>query len=332
MQIDNVCLFYGEEAYKRRNYKEQLKKQVAGPGSINYSFFEGKGIDFSAVYDSVVTLPFFAEKRLVIVENSGKFKASKKSSAQEEGEGEGDASFADHMIEKILKDLPETTCLAFFEEEVNRSKKIYKLIASKGKVIECAPDGRDKVLRWLAKGFAADNKKIRQSTAELLIDRVGTNYDRLRREYEKIIAYAGDEEVITDEHVLAVTSEDIESRIFDMLDAMCVKNKAKVLESYYGLTVNKEHPLYLLAMIRIQFRTMLQVAELDMEGSSKYQIASRLKKRDFIVEKSLRNLRYFSRDRLIEILDKISETDMKIKTGDIDEQIGVELMLLEFSS
>lgn len=339
----NVYLFYGEEAYKRRNYKEKLKKQIAGDGNINYAFFEGKDIDFSAVYDSVVTMPFFADRRLVVVENSGKFKAAKKSAASDQEEnpdGEDMASVtavarksagADAMLEKILADLPETTCLAFFEEEVNKTRKIYKTIASRGKVIECAPDDKETVIRWLARGFAGDNKKIRKSTAELIIDRIGCDYDRLRKEYEKIVAYAGDREEITDDDVLAVTSEDIESRIFDMLDAMSARNTARVLEHYYGLIANKEHPLYLLAMIRIQFRTMLQVAELDMEGMSRYEIASRLKKRDFVVDKSLRSVRYFPPSRIEQILDMISDTDKRIKNGDIDEQIGVEMLLVDFS-
>jgi len=131
--------------------------------------------------------------------------------------------------------------------------------------------------------------------------------------------------------VLAVTSEDIESRIFDMLDAMSARNMKRVLDSYYGLITNREHPLYLLAMIRTQFRTMLQVADLDMEGMSRYAIASRLKKRDFVIDKSLKNLRYFSPARIEQILDDISDTDMRIKTGDIDEQIGVETLLIRIA-
>ena len=347
--IANVYLFYGEEAFKRRNYKERLKRLIADEGSMNYAVFEGKDIDFSAVYDSVVTMPFFAEKRLVVVENSGKFKAAKKAkdSAGEEGTdasgGSEEASTeaansskaagdkSDQMIEKILKDLPETTCLAFFEEEINKTKKIYKTISTKGVVCECAPDTKDTLVMWLAKGFNGAHKKIRRSTVELIIDRAGTDYDRLRQEFEKIVAYCGDKDEVSDEDVYAVTSEDIESKIFDMLDAMCARNTQKVLEKYYGLTANREHPLYILAMIRIQFRTMLHVAELDREGRSKYEIAQKLKKRDFVIEKSLRNTRYFTPERIEKILDDISDIDMKIKSGQIGEQVGVELLLVECS-
>ena len=333
--IPNVCLFYGEEAFKRRNYKTKLKQKIADESSMNYAYFEGKDIDFSAVYDSVVTMPFFADRRLVIVENSGKFKASRKAGESEAEAGEkpaqGKDDKADALIEKILADLPATTCLAFFEEEANKTKKIFKTIVSKGIAVECAPDDKNTLVMWLAKGFNASKKKIRKSTIEIIIDRAGTDYDRLRQEFEKVVAYAGDREEITDGDVYAVTSEDIEARIFDMLDAMCARNTALVLEKYYSLTVNNAHPLYILAMIRIQFRTLLQVAEMDREGHNKYEIAQRLKKRDFIIERALRNTRYFTPEKLEMILERIADTDMKSKRGLVDPQIGVEMMLVEFT-
>jgi len=335
--IANVYLFYGEEAFKRRNYKSTLKRMIADESSMNYAYFEGRDIDFNAVYDSVVTMPFFSDRRLVIVENSGKFRASKKAASEEQGEGENAPKTpekdekSDALIEKILADLPPTTCLAFFEEEANKTKKIFKAIAAKGKACECAPDDKNTLVMWLAKGFNASKKKIRKSTIELIIDRAGTDYDRLRTEYEKVVAYAGDRDEITDDDVYAVTSEDIEAKIFDMLDAMCARDKALVLEKYYSLTVNNAHPLYILAMIRIQFRTLLHVSELYEEGMNKYDIAKRLKKKEFIVERAIRNTRHFSAQKLEMILEQIADTDMKSKRGLIDPQIGIEMMLTQFT-
>ena len=354
--IASVYLFYGEEAYKKRNYKERLKKLIAGDGNINYQYFEGKDIDLEALYDSAVTMPFFAEKKLIIIENSGRFKAAAKGSA--DGKREANAADAsadallsdqantketkrssskkaagasDDMLERILNDIPKTTCLAFFETEVNKTKRIYKAIAAKGVVCECAADDKDALVLWLAKGFKAAGKNIRRSTAELIVDRVGTDYDRLRQEYEKIIAYAGESNEITDADVYAVTSEDIEAKIFELLDGVCMGDISKVLDRYHGLVANKEHPLYILAMLRTQFRTMLQVFDLAEMGYSVGAIASKLKKKDFVVRKSLNNRKYFSVSAVEKILDDISDTDMQIKSGYINEQIGLEMLLISIT-
>lgn len=330
--LANVYLFYGEENYKKRLYRDQLKKLVTGGNDMNYSYFEGNSIDFNAVYDSVVTLPFFSDKRLVVVENSGKFK-SKAQKGAEESDEESKEESGDALLLKILEDLPDSTCLAFFEEAAAKNKKTYKLIKEKGTIIECGADTDGDVISWLSKGFAQAGKKANRGALQLLVDRVGTDYDKLRREYEKILGYIGDHPEVTEEDVLAISSEDVESKIFDMLGAMGRKDVKRVLEKYNDLLVNREHPLYILAMLRIQFRTLLQTAELRNKGYTTQDVARILKKRDFVIRNAEGYLRGgFKMKDVRDILDEISETDRKIKSGDLNEQVGVEMLLVKFST
>lgn len=334
-EIANVYLFYGEESFKKRNFRDNLRTVVTKGNDMNFAYFEGKNIDFSKVYDSVITMPFFADKRLVVVENSGKFvsKGSAKRSSDENEEAEPKDESTDAMLEKILMELPKTTILAFFEESAAKSKRVFKLIEQKGCTVACEQDSEETLVMWLAKGFAKANKKIRRSTIELIINRTDLDYDRLRIEYEKIVNYVGDKEEIEDEDVIAVTSENIESKIFDMLRAMSEKNAKLVLEKYYDLLANKEHPLYILAMMRVQFRTLLQTAELRNKGLTTEQVAKELKKKVFVIrnaEKYLHN--NFKMKDVRDILAEINKTDMKIKMGDVEDQIGVEMMLVKFSS
>ena len=330
--IANVYLFYGEESYKKRIYRDSLKKAVIGDNEINYSYFEGNSINFASVYDSVVTLPFFADKRLVVVENSGKFKG-KTSKESDESAADEKVSGADEMLLKILNELPQSTCLAFFEESAAKNKKIYKLIKEKGEVIECAADAKEDVVAWMAKGFAQAGKKIRKSTILLILDRVGLDYDRLRMEYEKIIGYAGNREEITDDDVMAVTLADIESKIFDMLEAMSRKDVVTVLNKYYDLLANQESPFYILAMIRIQFRTLLQTAELRNKGYTTNDVARMLKKRDFIIRNAENCLHAGLKMKDVrDILEEISDTDRRIKMGEVTDRIGLETLLVKIST
>lgn len=329
--LANVYLFYGEENYKKRLYRDQLKKLVTAGNDMNYSYFEGNSINFNAVYDSTVTMPFFSDKRLVVVENSGKFKS--KAQKGEDAEADSKEDSGDALLLKILEELPSTTCLAFFEEAAAKNKKIYKLIKEKGEVVECGADTDGDVINWLSKGFAQAGKKANRGALQLLVDRVGTDYDKLRREYEKILGYIGDNPEVTAEDVLAISSEDVESKIFDMLGAMGKKDVKRVLEKYNDLLVNREHPLYILAMLRIQFRTLLQTAELRNKGYTTQDVARILKKRDFVIRNAEGYLRGgFKMKDVRDILDEISETDRKIKSGDLNEQVGVEMLLVKFST
>ena len=326
--IANLYLFYGEEAYKRRYYKELLKKAVAGGNTMNLSEYEGKDIDWQAVYDTSQTLPFFAEKRLLIIENCGRFKAGKNS--DEEGEPAEKAGQSD-LLEKIICNVPDTTCLAFFEETAAKNKRIFKLIAKNGNVCECGPDTEEVLVSWMARGFAAAGKKVRKSTLELLTGRVGLDYDLLRREVEKLVSYVGDREVVEDADVLTISSEVAESRIFDMLQAMCEKNTRKVLAKYRDLLANREAPLYILAMLRMQLRTMLQVAELYKKHMNSREISREVGKPSFAVDRLIRCLRYYSAEQIEQMLEDVSEMDRRCKSGEIQDQIGVELLLIKFS-
>ena len=330
--IKNVYLFYGEESFKKRNYKRLLIDAVTSGNSFNLSVFEGKHIDWQAVYDSVVTVPLFAPKRLVIVENSEKFKArqSKKNEDQKKVTASDEGS--DLILEKILSDLPKESCLAFFEDAAAKNKRIYKNIAEKGLVVECNADTEETVLNWLARGCALSGKKVRKSTLQLLINRVGTDYDILKNEIDKITAYTGAREVIEDSDVFMVSCEAIESKIFDMLDAMGNKRPDIVIKKYNDLIANREHPLYILAMIRNQFRNMLQISEFNFPGASVNDIAAASGKKPFVVRKTIQSLRYFSPAYLENILDDISDIDKKCKSGDINDQLAVELLLIKYSA
>lgn len=337
--VKNVYLFYGEEKYKKRLCRENLKKAVTGGNDMNYSYFEGNSIDFSAVYDSVVTLPFFADRRLVIVENCDRFKAKaggkgkaaeeKKSADAAKGE---DASSSDAMILKILEDLPPTTCLAFFEESAAKNKKIFKLIDKKGETVACDADRDQDVITWLEKGFRQAGKKAGRGVLQLLVDRVGTDYDKLHTEYEKILGFVGDAPEVTAADIRAIASEDVESKIFDMLGAMGRKNVKKVLEKYHDLLVNRVAPLFILAMLRSQFRLLLQTAEIRNKGFSTQETARVLGKRDFMIRNAEDYLRGgFKMKDVRDILEAISETDKQIKQGEINDQLGVELLLVQYS-
>lgn len=318
-KIANLYLFYGEDAYKRRVYKNLLKKTLFS-NDMNYSYFEGDSISWEKVYDCAASVPFFAERRLVIIENCGKFKA--RSSGGEDKSG-------DEYLLKIFEDIPPATCLAFFEEDAAKNKKIFKEINKKGTVAECTHDSEAAVGAWLRKGFRQAGKNISDDNIRFLIERTGTDYESLKTEYDKIVAYAGDSDTVTRADIEAVTNEDVEAKVFDMLNACGDKNPALMLEKYYGMLANDIHPLIILSNIRSQFRSMLQVAELCNKGLSDSQVAKQMGKPDFVIRKNKNLLRNFRRKAIEDLLDEMADMDKRIKDGDMDERTGVEILLVE---
>ena len=70
-EFKNLYLLYGDEPYLKKQYRDKLRNAVTGDDTMNYSYFEGDKIQIKDVLDVADTMPFFAQRRLIIIENSG---------------------------------------------------------------------------------------------------------------------------------------------------------------------------------------------------------------------------------------------------------------------
>ena len=126
-EFKRVYLLFGDEGFLKKSYKNRLKDKITGSDTMNYNYYEGKGLDVNEIIGLAETMPFFAEKRLILIEDSGFFK-----SASEE-------------LASYLPSMPETTCLLFVESEVDKRSKLYKAVKkavkSPGRLPACKMGG-----------------------------------------------------------------------------------------------------------------------------------------------------------------------------------------------
>ena len=73
-EFKQIYLLYGEEAFLKNSYKNRLKEAIIGDDTMNFARFEGKGLDVDELIRLADTMPFFAERRLIQIEDSGFFK------------------------------------------------------------------------------------------------------------------------------------------------------------------------------------------------------------------------------------------------------------------
>ena len=64
-EFKQIYLIFGEEAFLRKSYKNQLKAALIGDDAMNYHYFEGKGLDLKEIISLADTMPFFGERRLL---------------------------------------------------------------------------------------------------------------------------------------------------------------------------------------------------------------------------------------------------------------------------
>ena len=117
-KFKQVYLLFGEENYLKKQYKDRLTKAlISEEDTMNYAYYEGKGIDVREIIDLAETMPFFSERRLIVIENSGFFKN------------------ATPELAEYMKDIPETTYFVFVETELDKRSKLFKAVKDKGRIV-----------------------------------------------------------------------------------------------------------------------------------------------------------------------------------------------------
>lgn len=314
-QFNKVYLLYGEEAYLKKQYKDKLRSAMLSPDdTMNYAYYEGKGVNVKEVIDLAETLPFFAERRLIIMENTGFFKN------------------ATPELADYIKEMPDTTAIIFIESEVDKRGKLYKAVQSKGRAVELGRQDEATLLRWVAGNVKREKKHIAEGTVRHFIAKVGTDMENIQKELEKLFCYTMEKDTITVEDVEAICTTQITNQIFEMINAVADKKQRKALDYYYDLIALKEPPMRILFLLARQFKLLLEVKELDKQGYAKKEIAEKAGLNPFVVGKYQTQAKAFSSKELRKIIEDSVDTEECVKTGRLTDMLGVELFIMKYSA
>lgn len=314
-----LYLFCGEEHYLIKYYEAEMKKNIipSGTEAMNLSIYQGKDVTSDIIIDSAETLPFFNEYRLVLAKNTGFFAQGRKD------ESEKMAAYID--------DIPETSIIVFIEDDVDKRNGLYKKTAKIGKAVEFKTPHEKDLIDWIVKYCNKQRKNISQSTAVGLLRTVVNDMDTISSELDKLIAYKGGDTDITSKDITLVCNKSLESKIFDLVAAIGNKNASGALDMFGNMLQMKESPIMVLTMIARQFRMILLCKHLSGKKMSQDQIAEKLNLRSFIVRECLKQGNHFSIESLKRIFEECLITDVKIKTGQMNDKLALEMLILSVS-
>ena len=310
-----VYLLYGTEDYLKKQFRDKLKNGIVGEGdSMNYSYFEGKQPDSREIAGIAATMPFFADRRLIVIENSQLFKT------------------ADDDIVELVKDMPETAVIVFVENEVDKRSRLYKAVKEKGYICELNEQSDQDIMRWVLSVLKRDNKLISGQTLQLFLTKTGSSMENISKELEKLICYTMGRDEITVQDVEAVCVTQITNRIFDMITAMSQKNQDKALALYYDLLTLKEPPMRIMYLIARNFNQLLMVKELTENGNSSSAIATKMGIQGFLVGKLQGQARVFRTSTLRRAIEECVSLEEAVKTGRLEDRLAVEMLIVKYSA
>ncbi len=314
-QLKQIYLLYGEEAYLIRQYRDKLKRALLGDGSdMNVNRFEGKGVPVPQIIDMAETLPFFADRRVIILEYTELFKSG----------GE--------KLSEYLKKPAESSSFILVEREVDKRSGLYKTVKKLGYAAEFGRQDAKTLQKWVCGILKKEKKQISQETLQLFLEGTGDDMENIRKELEKLLCYTLDREVITSKDVEEICVPQIQNHIFDMITAIANGSGEQALKLYYDLLSLREPPMRILALISRQFNLLLQVKELAQKGYPQAMIGEKVGLHGFIAGKYMKQASGFKVPFLKQALEDCAQTEYAFKSGKLGERMSVELLIVKYSS
>lgn len=307
----NVYLLYGTQAYLRNQYRDKIVNALLPDGStLNYARYEGDKTSIAEVIDLAETMPFLGDKRVIVLENTGFFNAS-----------------CDEMAEYIPT-IPDTTCMIFSEEKVNKSYKLYKATSKYGSVTDFDVIAPNELKQWIQSRLKSEHKSIQGIALQRFLDWSGPDMLNMISELEKLVSFTFGRDEITLKDVEMVCTVKFEDRIFDMMDAIINKDAKTAFKCYGDMIALQKDSEGILGFLENQLRLMLNCRMLiDENIEDPKTAASILGMNEYRVKKALIQSRKSSKIWIINNLEFCAQAEQSYKIGNMNGQIAMETVL-----
>lgn len=260
-----VYVFYGEEAYLREYYLDELRKKLipAGFEEFNYHRLEGRELTVQALAEMAEAMPMMTERTLIQVSDFDIFKLN-------EDQRERLIAF--------LEDVPPYCCVVFsydtLEYKPNRTmKKLCKALSDRAETVEFRQADSSDLTAWIARRFRALGKEIDRQTAEYLIFLCGPLMTGLVPEIAKVGAYAKGK-TVTQKDIDAVADPVLSAEVFKLSDAVLAGSYDQAARILGDLLKMQTEPILILGMLGAQLRR-IYTARLALDsGKDKYWLMS----------------------------------------------------------
>jgi len=310
-----LIFLYGQDTYRlnlklKEIIQEYKKTHQSG---LNLLYLEGENIGFQDFQDQYQQATTFKEKKMVILRNI--FQTQ---------------DFKEKFIKDIKKLISSEDIILIVEKrDVPANNSLFKALKKKARCQEFKPLEKGQLKHWTKKEFEKHKTQIKPEALERLIEFVGNDLWRLSNEIKKLVSFKQKNSQVQAEDVNVLIRPKIETDIFTTIDCIAQNNKKRAIELLKKHLEKGDSPLYLLSMINFQFRNLLIIRDLIDQNTSFYLISQKANLHPYVVKKSYPLAKKFKLSELKKIYQKIFEVDLNIKTGKIEPETALELLIAQ---
>lgn len=311
-EFSRLYLLFGNEEYLVRQFKETLVSTlISNDDTMNFSLYKGDHCDVKTILNDAETMPFFSDRRVILVEDSGFFNK------------------ANDMLADGFETIPDTTVLIFCEKNVDKRLRTYKALAKSGTLLEFETPDEATLLAWLKKRLKSDGCSVDDAAVYKLLEATGSDMNRLQNEAEKLKSYCFEKKRITAADVEQLCVSQIENKVFDMTDAIAQQDTETALRLYNDLLMLREPAMRVLYLITRHYNILLQIKKMLEECANQKRIAAVVKIPPFAVKKYTAQCKNETYQSLLAKAESCLNADFKIKSGQITDQNAVEMLIIE---
>jgi DNA polymerase III subunit delta len=318
------ALIYGNENYLLdQALQKRLKSLINIQDTMNTVFYDASGTNFSMlnVIEEAQTLPFFSEHKVLVIQNCTFLTRG--------------VNLKDSDLNELVLHLsrPIETCTLIFmhdNDNLDTQKKITKKLLELCSVEHVKKLETNEFRQFLMRLLKEKNIKMNADAFEEFLKRMDNNMSVSYHEAEKLSIYGS---VIGLADVEALISRPLDNEAFHLVNALMDKNLKQALHIYNDMMILNMEPLSFSGLIASQLRLLYQVASLDREGYHRQDMINKLSPANNVnvyrLNKMLALARHTSPDRILSILNYLSNYDHRSKIGLVDKKFGFELFLIE---
>lgn len=284
--------------------------------SNNVSRFDLTFDDLNNILEEAAYFSLFDEKKYLIVRNAEMFTANK-------------MKFDEELLSNYL-DNPNPNSIIIFVtlNNIDSRKKITTHFKKNNEIISIKQFTAKEIYTKLEAKIKNEKYKISVDSLYYIINNSLNNYDLAYNTLEKIKLYYGEKKEIKRTDIENMIPINIEDNSFKFVDAVVkceYKNANKILKDLY---LNKVEPFVLINLLFREYKLLLQVKVLNRQKISRTDIMKKLNIQDWMLDKYIKNSFSYSEKELENLIHDLLKLDCKIKSGNIDKKLGLDLFIL----
>lgn len=306
---EEIAQEYFNKIYAKNNVSVDL---------LNMMEFDCREVEIEKIIDYCETTPFFADNKIVILKHPIFLTGQK--------DRKDYTSFIEGL-KKYLENENSSTLFIIYAnyESLDERKSIVKWIKDNTNFKKVEQPNKLQLINIISKMLKAHNCSMKENDIDYLISKVGNNLADLSSEVAKLITYKK-EGLITRDDMEEFIVFDINSRIFELSNAILNKDISHSITLYEELLNEGEEPIVLISILASQIRTALLCKNYLKVGLNKHDMVKKIKVHPYKIDLALKLK--FNETSLKDTLLKLADLDYKIKTGQVNKYHGLKVFIL----